>query len=138
MQTAASLIGRVLLALIFIWSGLIKITQPAGATGFMTMYQIPMAEVLVYAAGLVELIGGLLLASGFKARWGAILLVLFLIPTTAIFHTELVIPFADENQARMQWVNLMKNLAVIGGLLLAAAFGPGPASVDARTPRRKV
>ena len=72
----------------------------------------------------LELGGGLSVLLGYKTRWGALALVIFLIPTTLIFHTK----FSDPVQVIM----FMKNLAILGGVLMIASFGPGPLSLDAR------
>jgi len=123
MERYASLIGRVLLCAIFLMSGMGKITDPAGTQAYMASHHMPYTAVLLVGAILLELGGGLSLLLGLKARWGALALVVFLVPTTLIFHTN----FAE----RLQVIQFMKNLAILGGLLTLAAFGPGPISLDA-------
>jgi putative oxidoreductase len=81
------------------------------------------------ASIVVELGASVMLILGWKARWGALALVVFMIPITAVFHN----PWAgDPSQAQMQMIHLMKNLSITGGLLMVAAFGAGAWSLDRR------
>lgn len=123
----AALAGRVLLALIFILSGIGKITGYSGTAAMMASKGMPMVSVLLPAAIAVELGGGLLLALGFKARWAAGAIFLFLIPTTLIFHAFWGL---DAQAAQMQQINFMKNVAIAGGMLMVIAFGPGRLSLS--------
>lgn len=116
------LIGRILLSAIFINAGYGKITGSEGTIGYMTSYGLPLPEIMLIAAIIVEIGGGLMVLMGLWARFGAGLLFLFMIPTTFIFHTD----FADP----MQMTMFMKNLAIMGGLLIVAYFGPGPIAFD--------
>ena len=122
MKGLAPLIGRILIAQIFLASGFGKIMDFAGTQQYMASYGMPLTALLLFGAIVFELGGGLSLLLGYKARWGAIALIVFLIPTTLIFHTE----FAE----RMQQIQFMKNSAIIGGLLVLAQFGAGPLSLD--------
>jgi putative oxidoreductase len=117
-----SFLGRLLLAQIFLVAGVEKILDPAGTQAYMASKGMPMTWLFLLAAIAFELGGGLSLLFGFRARWGALALVVFLIPTTLIFHTG----FSDP----VQQVMLMKNLAIMGGLLMITAFGPGRFSID--------
>jgi putative oxidoreductase len=127
LQPLGLLVGRILLALIFILSGFGKITGFAGTAAYMASKGLPMAEVLLIPVILIELGGGLLLAIGYKARWAALAIFLFIIPTTLIFH-----PFwaVDAAQATMQKIQFQKNLAIMGGMLYVLFTGPGRFSVD--------
>jgi putative oxidoreductase len=128
-RAGTALAGRVLLSAIFLVSGFAKITDPAGSIGFMQSQGIPAAGILVYVAGLAELLGGLALASGFLTRVGAIGLILFMVPTTLIFHDFWTLTGEEQ---RHQMVQFMKNLAIIGGLLMVIAYGAGRYSVDGK------
>lgn len=128
-SNAAALVGRILLAAIFILSGIGKITGYAGTAAYMASKGLPMVEILLPLTILIELGGGMLLAIGFKARWAALLLFLFVIPTTLIFHAFWGI---DPAAAQEQQIHFLKNLAIIGGMLMVFALGPGPYSVDKR------
>jgi putative oxidoreductase len=123
----ATLAGRTLLALIFIVSGFGKITGFAGTAGFMASKGMPMAEVLLVGTIAVELLGGLMLLVGWKARWAALAIFLFIIPATLIFHNPAGL---TGQEAQDQMINVMKNLAIMGGMLMVFAFGPGAWSLD--------
>jgi putative oxidoreductase len=128
-QNVATLAGRVLLGLIFVVSGFGKITGFAGTAAYMASKGMPMPQVLLVGAIAVELVGGLMLFAGLKARWAALALFLFIIPTTYVFHNPAGL---DGQAAQVQMIQLMKNLSIMGGMLLVAAFGPGAWSVDRR------
>jgi putative oxidoreductase len=129
-QDSAALVGRILLALLFIISGYGKITGYAGTAGFMASKGLPMVGLLLPLTILVELGGGLLIALGWKARWAAAVTFLFLIPVTLVFHNPAGL---DAAQAQQQMINLLKNLSIMGGMLGLFAFGPGGFSFDAKT-----
>ncbi len=128
-QDSAALAGRILLALIFIISGYGKITGYAGTAGYMAGKGLPMVAVLLPLTILVELGGGLLIALGWKARWAAALIFLFLIPVTLVFHNPTGLAPAE---AQQQMINLLKNVSIMGGMLGLFAFGPGGFSLDAK------
>ena len=87
-----------------------------------------MADILVPVSGVIALIGGLSVMTGFHARVGAVLLLLFLIPTTILMHNFWDI--ADPQMAQMQMSHFMKNLSMIGAALGFTFYGAGPISVD--------
>jgi putative oxidoreductase len=131
-RASTALVGRILIAAIFIVSGIAKLTDIAGTAGYMTAVGIPNAPTLAVIAGLAELIGGLAIAFGFLGRLASLGLILVMVPTTLIFHG-----FWNFEGAEMkaQMVNFMKNLAIIGGLALLYAQGPGLYSVDRKMRR---
>lgn len=129
LQNSASLVGRILLALIFIISGFGKITGFAGTAGYMASKGMPMVEVLLVGAIVVELVGGLMIAAGWKARWAAAAIFAFIIPTTLLFHNPAGL---SGQEAQNQMIQLLKNVSIMGGMLLVWAFGPGAWSVDRR------
>jgi putative oxidoreductase len=120
------LVGRVLLALIFVVSGFNKIGGFAGTAGYMASKGLPMADVLLVLTIIIEIGAGLLIMVGWQARWAAVTIFLFLIPVTIIFH-----PFwgIDPAQQKMEMIMFMKNLSVMGGMLYIVAFGSGPYSL---------
>ena len=122
-----ALFGRILLALIFVVSGIGKITGFAGTAAYMASKGLPMVQVLLPLAIAAELGGGLLLALGWKTRWAALALFLFLIPTTLIFHQFWGI---EPKLAQMQQIHFLKNVAIMGGMLMVIFSGPGAWSVD--------
>lgn len=122
-KTYGSLIGRILIGLIFVMSGVSKIADPQGTQQYMTAMGLTTATTFLYAGAVfLELAGGLSLLLGVWAKWGATALIAFMIPTTLIFHTN----FGDQNQT----IHFMKNLAIMGGLLYVAVYGSGRLSVD--------
>jgi putative oxidoreductase len=88
---------------------------------------LPLVVVLYVLTVIVELGGGLLLLVGWQARIAAGVIFLFLIPVTLTFHWDW--------GNRMQEIQFFKNLAIMGGLLMVVAFGPGPISLDGQTRR---
>lgn len=125
----AALFGRIALALIFLWSGYGKLADITATVGYMNAYHIPLATVLVWPAALLELIGGLMLVTGWKARWAALGLAAFSIISALIFHNFWAVP---PEQALNQTIHFMKNVAIMGGLLQVCAFGAGRYAFDRR------
>lgn len=121
------LAGRILLALIFLKSGIGKIGGFAGTAGWMASKGLPMAEVLLAITIVIEIGAALMLILGYKARLGAAALLLWMIPVTFIFHNYWAMP-AD--QQMIQQIMFMKNLALMGGMLYIMAFGSGHLSLD--------
>ena len=121
--------GRILLAALFIPAGISKISGFAGTAGYIASKGLPLPEVGVVIAIAVEVLAGLALLFGFGTRFAALALALFTLAATFIFHNYWTMP-AD--QAMMQQLMFMKNIAVVGGLLVLAAHGAGRFSVDAK------
>ena len=127
LQKFSALGGRVLLSLIFIMSGFGKIFDFEGTAGYMASKGMPMVGVLLVGAIVFEIVGGLSVLVGYKARWGGVILSIFLVPATLIFHNF----WAFEGmQGQMEMINFLKNVSILGGLALVFAFGPGRVSVD--------
>lgn len=122
------LAARALIAAIFLTSGLSKLASWSAVAGYMASKGMPAVPVLLAAAAAVEIIGGLSVLLGFRARMGAALLFLFLIPTTLIFHNFWALGGMER---QMQLVSFFKNLAVMGGLLMVVSYGAGRLSLDA-------
>ena len=129
MQDTFALIGRILLAWMFVPAGWGKIGGFSGTVGYATSAGLPMPEVGVGIAVVLELIGGLMLLVGFKTRWAALGLALFTLVASFFFHNYW--GMAEAQQA-MQKLMFTKNLAIVGGLLAFAAFGPGRFSLEGR------
>ena len=123
MKSLLQLIARIFLSLIFLWSGVGKIMDISGTRQFMAQHGMPLTGLFLAGAIFVEIFVGLTLLLGFKARWAALILAVYLIPATLIFHGQ----FSDQ----MQIIQFMKNLAIIGGLLMIAAFEGGRIGLDA-------
>jgi putative oxidoreductase len=128
-ESFAAFVGRIFLALIFVVSGVGKITGYAGTAAYMASKGLPLVDILLPLTIAVELGGGLLLALGWKARWAALALLLFLIPTTLIFHQFWGL---EPKLAQMQKIHFLKNVAIMGGMLMVLAFGAGAWSLERR------
>lgn len=107
--------GRALLGTLFFVSGLTKIFGFAGVSGWMASAGLPASDVLLALTIGIEVIGGLSLIIGWKARWAALTLALFLLPVTAIFHRFWA---ADAAHFQDQLTAFLKNMAILGGMLL--------------------
>ncbi len=108
-------IARVLLCLVFVHAVIGKLTGFSGVAGMIAGRGIPLAPVLLAAAVALMAVGSVLVISGYRARLGAILLLLFLVPTTLLFHNDVADP--------QERIALFKNLSIMGGLLLVADRG---------------
>ena len=122
------LIGRMLLALLFVISGFGKIPGFERTAAHIASQGLPLPHVLAALAVLFELGGGLAIALGWKTRWAAAALALFLIVVTPIFH-RFWGGLPPEVAQNMQ-VHFMKNVSILGGILVLFAFGPGRFSLD--------
>ena len=127
MQNPLSLIGRALLALLFIPAGFAKLTGFAGTVAYIASKGVPFPELAAAAAVGVELGLGILLLVGWQARWAALGLAFFTVVVTFIFHAFWAVPAV---QVMQQQQAFFKNIAVVGGLLTVAAWGPGAWSFD--------
>jgi putative oxidoreductase len=119
-STAANLvplIGRLLLAAIFLLSGANKLFAPGPTQAYIAAAGLPVPLVAYVVALVVEIGGGVLLVIGYQARLAALALALFTVVAAIGFHRD----FADQNQM----IHFLKNLAIAGGLLQVFAFGPG-------------
>ena len=117
-------VGRILIAVIFILSGIGKLGAPAATQGYIASVGLPLPLLGYVLAVLVELGGGLLLLVGFRTRAVAAVLALFTLAAALFFHSHL----ADQNQ----FIHFVKNLMIVGGLLQLVAFGATALSLDAR------
>ena len=121
MKNVTEIAGRVLLGSIFLMAGFSKIGAGyAGTAGYMDSMGIPGS--LLPLVIILEIVGGLMIITGFKANWAGYALAGFSLVAGIIFHSN----FADQ----MQSILFMKNLAITGGLLLLAIHGAGAWSID--------
>lgn len=128
-QNPLALVGRLLLALLFLPAGISKIAGFAGTAGYIASKGLPLPALGVIIAILVEVAGSLALIAGFRIRMAALALAGFTLVATFVFHNFWGVP-AD--QAMVQQLMFYKNIAVVGGLLLLAAHGAGAWSMDAK------
>ncbi|KPH58934.1 LysR family transcriptional regulator [Novosphingobium sp. ST904] len=111
------LIGRILIAAIFILSGASKLADPSGTMAYIASAGLPLPAVALAGAIIVELVGGVVLISGYRLRAVAAVLALFSLATALFFHAQL----GDQNQ----FIHFFKNVAMAGGMLQIVAFGNG-------------
>ncbi|GER16839.1 Inner membrane protein YphA [compost metagenome] len=126
-QDTLALIGRVLLAALFVPAGFGKLMGFAGTVGYISSVGAPLPQVAAVIAIVVELGLGLLLLVGFKTRVSAIVLAIFTVAAAVMFHNYWAMP-ADK--AFVNQLMFFKNIAIAGGLLAFAAFGAGRFSID--------
>jgi putative oxidoreductase len=125
----SALVGRILIAAIFLISGYGKIAGFDGVVGYIGSKGLPEPHILAILTIALELGGGVLLVLGYKVRWVAIVFFLWLIPTTYIFHRFWGI---DAAQVQAQQINFLKNVSIMGAFLMLFGFGPGAYSLDRR------
>jgi putative oxidoreductase len=130
LQNPLSLIGRLLLALLFIPAGISKISGFEGTVGYIASVGLPLPTLAAVGTIVLEIGVGLMLALGWKTRWAALALAAFTLLATVIFHNFWAMP-ADK--AFVQQLMFFKNIAVVGGLLVVVAFGAGRLSLDGRS-----
>jgi putative oxidoreductase len=119
--------GRLLMAVLFVLSGLAKLAAPAATQAYIASIGLPAPLLGLAIAIVVELGGGILLLVGFRARLVSLALAAFTLVAAVLFHRD----FSDQNQM----IHFLKDIAIIGGLLQVAAFGAGSLSMDARRPK---
>jgi putative oxidoreductase len=118
--------GRILFAAIFVMAA--PNHFKAATIAYAAGHGVPVAGILVPLSGLMALIGGISVILGYKARYGAWLLVLFLVPVTFTMHNFWAV--ADPAAARFQQVMFIKNISMLGAALMITWFGSGPLSLD--------
>jgi len=121
---AIPLIGRVLLAAIFLVSAFGKLAAPGATQGYIASVGLPLPVLSYAAAVIIELGGGVMLLLGYRTRLAAAVLAVFSLASGILFHHAL----GDQNQL----FHFLKNVAMAGGLLQVAAFGAGSLSIDNR------
>jgi putative oxidoreductase len=124
-------VGRLLFSLLFLMAALGNFSHQTIA--YAASQGVPLASVAVPLSGVLELAGGLSILLGYRARLGAWLVVLFLVPVTLMMHKFWTI--GDPTMAQMQQIMFLKNVSMLGGALLISQFGAGPISLDSRAGR---
>ncbi len=127
-QAALVLLGRFLYVLIFLMAAPNHFSKQTIA--YAAAQGVPLASVAVPLSGTIALAGGLSILLGYRANFGAWLIVLFLVLVTPMMHKFWTVH--DPMMAQTQMVMFMKNVALLGGALLITQFGSGPLSLDAR------
>jgi len=129
MNAMTLLIGRILVASLFLVAGIRKIMFYAGTVGYFTKLGLPAPEAMAWLAIIIEIGGAILLIVGWKTQWAAWALIIFAVIATAMAHRFWQF---DAAQYGNQLNHFLKNLAIIGGLLYFVTFGAGAMSVDGR------
>jgi putative oxidoreductase len=124
------LVGRILIALIFVFAGFGKITGFEGTVGYIASKGMPLPQLAAIGAILIELGGGIMLVLGWKTRLAAMALFLFTGLAALIFHNFWA---AAPDQAQNQMIHFMKNLAIMGGMIFVMVHGAGALSLDRKT-----
>jgi len=122
------LVGRILIALIFLVIGIRSMMGFPGTVGYLGKLGFPAPEAMAVIKIIIEIGGGVLLIVGWRTRWAAWLLVLFMVIATLAGHRFW--EMTDPGQYGNQLNHFLKNISILGGLLYVATFGPGSASVD--------
>lgn len=130
-QGAVVVLGRLLFAAIFVMAGSNHFNKQT--IGYAGSQGVPLASIAVPLSGLLAILGGLSILLGYRAKLGAWLIVLFLIPVTLMMHKFWTV--SDPMMAQIQTVMFMKNVSMLGGALLISHSGAGPFSLDARRSR---
>ncbi len=130
-QGAMVVLGRFFFALIFLMAGANHFNKQT--IGFSASQGVPLASIAVPLSGVVAIAGGLLILLGYRAKLGAWLIVLFLVPVSLMMHKFWTV--TDPMMAQIQMILFMKNVSMLGGALLITQFGAGPFSLDARRSR---
>ena len=126
-QAKVMLVGRILMGLLFVVAAWSKSGRFDGSVAYMAKNGVPMAELMLYAALILEFVGGALLILGWKTRWTAIILAIFVAVITPIFHGFWAF---EPAQMTDQLNHFLKNISIVGGLLYIFAFGAGSKSID--------
>jgi putative oxidoreductase len=130
-QGAVVVLGRLLFAVIFVMAGANHFNKQS--IGYAASQGVPLASIAVPLSGVLAILGGLSILLGYRAKLGAWLIVVFLIPVTLMMHKFWTV--SDPMMAQIQMVMFMKNVSMLGGALLITHFGAGPFSLDARRSR---
>ena len=128
-QNTVAVVGRILIALIFVLSGFSKIGGFDGTVGYIASKGLPLPALGAVIAIVVELFGGIALILGLYTRWVALAMALFTLAAAVFFHNFWGVP---AEQMMNQNIHFMKNISMVGGLLTVFAFGAGAFSLDAR------
>lgn len=123
------LVGRVMISMIFLMSGMGKVFQFEAQVGYATSQGVPMASVAIALSALIEIAAVVMIVVGYKARLGAAALFLWMIPVSFMMHAFWTI--ADPMSMQINMIMFMKNIAMMGAMLMIMSFGSGPKSLKA-------
>lgn len=129
-QSMVALLGRICLGLLFLWAGVAKLQGLEGTMAYMASKHMPFIYFFLPAAIAIQIFGALSLITGYYARWGAAVLIIFIIPASIIFHDFWNL---EGSERLTEMIMFMKDVGVLGGLLGILAFGPGTYAMHACT-----
>jgi putative oxidoreductase len=127
------LVGRVLYSLMFLMA--IMGSFSSGTIQYASSAGVPLASITVPLSGIIAFLGAVSIIIGYKAKIGAWLLVLYLLPVTFMMHNFWAV--TDPMMQQMQMVNFMKNISMLGGALIISYWGAGPMSLDNKSEKSK-
>ena len=132
-RETALLVGRCLLVMSLLWGGFVKIRYLSGTAAYMKETGMPCSgEPLALAAGLIEFVGAILIMVGCRTREAAVVLLVYLIPVTWYSHLAVAQRAADAVTRDNEMFQTLRNVAIMGGLILLWVLGSGAHSLDAR------
>ena len=123
------LIARILLALMFLLAGISKFAGLDGTAGYIASKGLPLPQLLAIGTATLEVVGAVLLILGWQARWAALALAAFTLLASVLFHNFWAMP---AEQQMVQQLMFIKNISVVGGLLVVFGLGAGTLSLDQR------
>lgn len=132
MRSLTDPLARILISIIFVGAGALKLMHFSGTAQMLAAKGIPLATVVAALVILIELGGGIAIIIGWKTKVAAAVQFVYLIPVSVMFHNFWAAP---PEMHQMQQLNFLKNLAIMGGLLLLATRGAGASSVDGAAAR---
>ena len=127
-QQWGPLTGRILISLIFLMSGFGKVFQFDGQVAYAASQGVPLASLAIIISIIAELAAATMIIIGYRARLGALILLVWMIPVSIMLHALWNIE--DPMAQQMHMIMFMKNLAMMGAMLLIMSFGPGPKSIN--------
>jgi putative oxidoreductase len=122
------LVGRLLFSLIFLLSG--PTLFSSASAGYAASQGVPLANILVPVSGVLCVLGALSIILGYKARIGAAMIIVFLLPVTLVFHHFWTV--ADPGARETEMIEFLKNISMLGGAMVILIHGAGPFSLDSR------
>ncbi len=128
------LLGRLLLALIFVVMGYAKLVDIPGTANFIASAGLPVPTLIAMLVGVFEVAAGIALVIGYRVRYAGLLVALFTLATNVVFHAYWAAPAAQQH---IEYLMFLKNLSIAGGMLLVSALGAGPLSLDAQRARSR-
>jgi putative oxidoreductase len=126
LNSVAPLLGRIMIALVFLLSGIMKAVNFTLTADQMAAKGIPAVETLLMLSIVIEIVASLMIISGFKARWGALTLLLWMIPVNILYHNFWAMEGSEQFLHRIMF---LKNISLMGAMVYIISYGPGTKSI---------